>query len=337
MAKKKLEATGTASAIDSSAVALSRSSVHRWAVALTVMTFPLIWVGGLVTTYDAGMAVPDWPNTFGYNLLLYPVSTWVSGPFDLFVEHGHRLLGIVVGLLAIGLVVSAHLFESRRWMVAWAWFVLAAVIAQGVLGGLRVLMDQRTMAMIHGCTGPLFFCLATATAVMTSRWWMDCPSVDVRRGFFRFFVLFLGVAAFCQLVIGAQLRHIQPWSTPGSFIPLVHLHLTLAGVVTLLILWVGIKTRLRSMNSTLGLRRPSGILLFLVFVQLVLGVGTWIANYALPWPELTEWLARYTISAKGFAESWIITGHQATGSLIVAFSTVLILRTFRQFRNQPNS
>ena len=61
--------------------------VHGVAVVLTISVFPLIWVGGLVTTYDAGMAVPDWPGTYGYNLFLYPPETWLSGPFDLFVEH----------------------------------------------------------------------------------------------------------------------------------------------------------------------------------------------------------------------------------------------------------
>ena len=69
---------------------------HRLAVALACATFPLIWVGGLVTTYDAGMAVPDWPGTYGYNLLLYPWQTWIAGPWDLFIEHGHRLLGAAV-------------------------------------------------------------------------------------------------------------------------------------------------------------------------------------------------------------------------------------------------
>jgi heme a synthase len=309
--------------------------VHRWAVALTTMTFPLIWVGGLVTTYDAGMAVPDWPNTFGYNLLLYPMSTWLFGPFDLFVEHGHRLLGMLVGILAIGLVIAAHLGETRRWVVVWSWFVLLAVIAQGVLGGMRVLMDERTMAMIHGCTGPVFFCLATATAVLTSKWWRESPSSGKTRGIFGWLVLILGVAALCQLVIGAQLRHIQTWASPRSFVPLVHLHLTLAVVVTILCFWTGIKTRLPSMKSVVGLRGPTGILMLLILVQLGLGVGTWISNYALPWPELTGWLARYTIAAKGWVESWIITGHQATGSLILAFSTIIIFRTFRQRRLVP--
>ena len=72
-------------------------SVHRLTVLVVCLVWPLIWVGGLVTTNDAGMAVPDWPNTYGYNLFLYPYDTWFFGPFDLFIEHGHRLLGAVVG------------------------------------------------------------------------------------------------------------------------------------------------------------------------------------------------------------------------------------------------
>src|SRR6476660_375976 len=133
---------------------------YRLAVALALVTFPLIWVGGLVTTYDAGMAVPDWPGTYGYNLLRYPWQTWVAGPWDLFIEHGHRLLGASAGLVAIALVISTWVTSSSprmRWCAAG---LLLFVILQGVLGGLRVLLDARTIALLHGCTGPLFFAAA---------------------------------------------------------------------------------------------------------------------------------------------------------------------------------
>ncbi|MFM7846796.1 MAG: hypothetical protein ACKPEY_21530, partial [Planctomycetota bacterium] len=76
----------------------------RCAVLLRAVTLVLISVGALVTTYDAGMAVPDWPTTYGYNMFAYPWQTWLSGPFDLLIEHGHRLLGSLVGFIAIGLV-----------------------------------------------------------------------------------------------------------------------------------------------------------------------------------------------------------------------------------------
>ncbi len=227
---------------------------YRWAIALTATTFPLIWLGGLVTTYNAGMAVPDWPGTYGYNLWLYPWTTWIFGPFDLFVEHGHRLLATVVGLIAIALVLSAYRSDGRRWFARWTVLVLLAVIAQGVLGGFRVVLDARTMAMVHGCTGPLFFAMATATAVMSSRWWRDAPKTG-RPSVGIWTAVFLLAASFCQLVIGAQLRHIQPTVSPRIFTMWVHLHLTIALVVTMTIFWVAYAS-LRRKGQDSGEYRP---------------------------------------------------------------------------------
>src|SRR5688572_15962597 len=90
---------------------------HRLALLSAVVIFPLIWVGGLVTSYDAGMAVPDWPGTYGYNLFLYPWTTWFFGPFDLFIEHGHRLLGALAGMLMIALVAATALSKCPRWLL----------------------------------------------------------------------------------------------------------------------------------------------------------------------------------------------------------------------------
>src|SRR5258708_9766217 len=86
---------------------------HRLAVLLACATAVLLWVGGMVTSMKAGMAVPDWPSTYGYNLFLYPWQTWVYGPWDLFVEHGHRLFASLVGLLTIALMISVWLADSR--------------------------------------------------------------------------------------------------------------------------------------------------------------------------------------------------------------------------------
>src|SRR3954471_6014779 len=111
---------------------------HRWAVALACATFPLVWVGGLVTTTDAGMAVPDWPNTYGYNMFLYPWTTWFAGPWDLFVEHGHRLLAASLGLLCIVMCVAtwkSSLSNFFKWLTV---VTLLMVIGQGILGGQRV-------------------------------------------------------------------------------------------------------------------------------------------------------------------------------------------------------
>src|SRR5436190_9860310 len=109
---------------------------HRLAVVLACATFPLLWVGGLVTTTDAGMAVPDWPNTYGYNLFLYPWQTWLAAPWDLFVEHGHRLLAASVGMITIGLLVVLMRSERRNWLRILGFVALALVIFKGVLGGI---------------------------------------------------------------------------------------------------------------------------------------------------------------------------------------------------------
>lgn len=322
--------------------AIHSRAVHFLGVLLTLAVFPLIWVGGLVTTYDAGMAVPDWPGTYGWNMFAYPASTWLYGPFDLMVEHSHRLLGTVAGFLSIGLVIAAFRNESRAWFRWWTLFVLLAVIAQGALGGARVLLDQRTFAMIHGCTGPLFFAVATATAVMSSRWWRQTTAGVANGGtdglatnkpgkltsLLCWLAIGLLVASYLQLILGAQLRHVTGQVSHRLFTGFVHMHLTFAGVVTLLVMVVA-ALAWGSRSSPTQVKRPTQLLVLVVLIQVALGIGTWIVNYALPWPELNDSLAAYTIQAKGYWESIIVTAHMATGSLIISLATVAALRAWR--------
>lgn len=308
--------------------------VHGLAVALTIAVFPLIWVGGLVTTYDAGMAVPDWPGTYGWNMFAYPASTWLFGPFDLLVEHSHRLLGSLAGFLSIGLVIAAFRSDCRPWYCWWCVGILVAVIAQGALGGARVVLDQRTFAMIHGCTGPLFFALATATAVMSSRWWIR-PQEGTAQGRTQAWIATtLVVASYSQLILGAQLRHVTAAISHKTFLMFVHSHLTLAGVVTLLaLILLGFSLWRRADDGNIV--HPSRLLAGVVLLQIGLGFGTWIVNYALPWSEMNPVLAGYTITAKGYWESMIVTAHMATGSLIISVASVIALRAWRKCYRNP--
>ena len=300
-------------------------SVYRWALLVTTLTFPLIWLGGLVTTHDAGMAVPDWPGTFGYNLFLYPLSTWILGPFDLFVEHGHRLLASLVGLLAIFLCRVAYKSEPRPWLRKVCYLFLAAIISQGLLGGLRVLLDARTAAMIHGCLGPLVFSLGCFIVMASSNDWVRAKPIPVSARL-RWGAVLLVLAAVVQLFVGAQLRHSQPTWKPVFFMSLVHIHLTMAAIISLLIFWLFVAVRRKPNRQVVELRAPSSMLVAIVVAQVLLGFATWIANYATPWLELTPWLARYTVQGKGFWESMIVTGHQATGSLLIVASLWLTCR-----------
>lgn len=303
--------------------------VHGFALILTMAVFPLIWVGSMVTTYDAGMAVPDWPGTYGYNMFAYPLKTWLFGPFDLLAEHSHRLLGSFAGILSIGLLVCAWACDRRGWFRWWTVGVLAAVICQGLLGGLRVRMDARVLAMVHGCTASLFFAMVTATSVMSSKFWFRAtsPSEGWSTGkTARIVSTLLLVLSFFQLVVGAQLRHITGAASGQYFVSSVHLHLTLAGAIVLssflLLASISKQAAPPTRHSALGL-------VLLVLVQVALGIGTWLVNYALPWPELNGALARYTIQAKGYFESMVVTAHVATGSLIICFSTVATVAAWR--------
>src|SRR3954462_6469746 len=87
-------------------------SLPRLALLTACATFPLIFMGGLVTSHQAGMSVPDWPNSYGYNMVMFPPSKWVGG---IFYEHTHRLMGTVVGMCAIMLAIAAWKWDKRAW------------------------------------------------------------------------------------------------------------------------------------------------------------------------------------------------------------------------------
>jgi cytochrome c oxidase assembly protein subunit 15 len=291
------------------------------ALLLAAATFPLLWVGGLVTTTKAGMAVPDWPSTYGYNLFLYPWETWLYGPWDLFIEHGHRLFAALVGMLTIVLVGLTWWCGSSGRVRQLALVALGLVIFQGVLGGLRVVLNAPLVAMLHGVVGPFFFVLTVALAAMTSEEWEsaepDQGDPAVRAKLERFAWLTFGLA-YLQIGIGAYLRHLPGDVTPQMFqiAILFHILVALALVVHIgLVAW-------QVFRSPLGERGPlfwpALWLVGLVGVQLVLGVNTWIVKYG--WPAfLGEWApAGYVNVAHGFWQTHIVTAHVAVGSLILA-------------------
>ena len=254
-------------------------ALHRAALLTTAATFPLIFMGGVVTTKGAGMSVPDWPNSYGYNMFLFPPNQWVGG---ILYEHTHRLMATVVGFLSIILMLVAwgpssgraaqwrwgagaialtvlagfsssvlfviraaqlpamekatlngsHILvgaaggalvclvawlcrrrEPRRWVRWLTVAVLGAVIAQGVLGGLRVVLVDLDLAIVHGCFAQAFFCLAASAALVTSRFWLDPerPTLgDVDRVAVRNLARLAVVATvvvYGQLIVGATMRH----------------------------------------------------------------------------------------------------------------------------------
>lgn len=300
---------------------------HRLAVVLACATFPLVWVGGLVTTTDAGMAVPDWPTTYGYNMFLYPWQTWLLGPWDLFIEHGHRLLATTVGMITIALLATLLRSESRRGMKVLGFAALLLVIFQGLLGGMRVRLDERTLAMLHGCTGPLFFAVAVALAAFTSRRWKDdSPKFEVSAGsMITILAAVTTVLAYLQILLGAVVRHVPVDAEPTTFVHAVRSHLVLAGILTIHIMLLAgmILTHARGVQP---LARLAKSLVALVSLQLLLGAGTWIVKFAVPsWAA--GWVSTQPLAVQegGWLQTHIITAHVAIGSLIFVTSLATAL------------
>lgn len=190
-----------------------------FAVLNAVATFLLIGLGGLVTSHEAGMSVPDWPTTYGYNMFLFPLDKWVGG---IFYEHSHRLLASGVGLLTTILAIWLWLKDSRPWL---HWLGITAfllVIAQGILGGLRVRWQLDWLGVPHGAIGQTFLVLTCAIALFTSRWWQNSATEKqnpVPRGL-RSHILYVTILIFVQLLIAATMRHqhagLSIWDFPAA-------------------------------------------------------------------------------------------------------------------------
>ena len=155
--------------------------LHRFALGTSIATLILICSGGMVTSKGVGLAVPDWPTSFGYNMFLFPVSQWVGG---IFFEHTHRLIASAVGFMTIILAVWIWRADDRRWLRNLGFAALAAVIVQGVLGGLRVTLLKDEIGVFHACLAQAYLgMLVLITLATSSLWWrilVGTPRCGVR-------------------------------------------------------------------------------------------------------------------------------------------------------------
>jgi heme a synthase len=278
---------------------------HRLAVVLACATFPLLFIGGLVTGKGAGLAVPDWPTTFGYNMFLYPWSKMIGA---IFYEHSHRLVAAFVGLLTIALAVIFWLRERRAWLRWLGVVALALVITQGVLGGLRVVLLQHTLAIVHACFAQAFFTLTVALALFTSREWRSEPAAPIPDGgrLFRLGTI-TTTLIYVQVVFGAVLRH------TGERLDA---HLFFAGLVALHVFLLMVRvTRYHAGN--LKLVRPACSLGILLLLQFLLGVGSYFAKFTP--------LLRLPIDIIVL----LTTTHLIVGALMLVTSLALTLRSYR--------
>jgi len=312
------------------------------AVVAACATFLLLAAGGLVTGFDEGLAVVDWPNTEGYSMFLYPLARMTGG---VYLEHSHRLLGSLVGLTTLVLAFQVQFTEPRRWVRRFAWVALLLVVGQGILGGLRVtghftLSTQPAhtdpnvlLAIVHGICGQVVFATLVALAVWRSRAWQDAgppqpaPSASTDRTFGTVLVGLVIV----QLMLGALVRHFT-WALdilryglpidPDRLIAVgqwaLHLHITVAVLVVLLGITVGVRAW-GLYQGVPPLRRLGSRLLLLVGVQVALGLAALVVS-GNDAPDRRPTALDVAVT----------TAHQVTGAAVLAWAVMLLLWNYRR-------
>ena len=244
---------------------------HRFATVVAFCTFLLIVAGALVTSNDAGLAVPDWPTSFHHWPVTYGYFT-VPLVGGIRWEHGHRILAQFIGLLTIVLAVWTSKVDRRPWMRKLGWAALATVIAQGVLGGITVLhFLPPSVSAAHATLGQTFFCIVVSLWLFTGRTWVQDPRMQLptKRPSLPWLATASTACVYVQLILGAAFRHHGIKLLP---------HIISAAVVTFVLLCVNLVAKYQGLSSRgvlhLAFQRTYEGRLFLaeMLVGLVVGV-----------------------------------------------------------------
>ncbi|HEY3839194.1 MAG TPA: COX15/CtaA family protein [Bryobacteraceae bacterium] len=281
--------------------------LHRFALVLACWTLLLIVAGGLVTSNDAGLSVPDWPLSYGK---LMP--TMEGG---IFYEHGHRMVATVDGMLMIVMAVWLWARDDRRWIRWLGWIALLAVIAQGVLGGLTVIyLLPPAVSVSHACLAQLYFSTTVALALFTSREWLagaqEIP--ENREAPLRVLALLTPLCVLGQLALGAAARH----KALGTI-----WHICGSSVVTGVVLFFSVRILLHYRDYA-ALRKSALALLGITFVQVFLGIAAYMSRIAtVDAPQPMPIMILFTVL------------HVATGALTMAASVIAAIQVYRNVRH----
>jgi cytochrome c oxidase assembly protein subunit 15 len=270
-------------------------------------TFLLIIAGALVTSNDAGLSVPDWPTSFGS---LYKIPHLVGG---VRFEHTHRVIAQFVGLLSIVVAIWTWRADHRRWMKYLAVATLGLVTAQGILGGLTVLLHlPPAVSSAHAALAQTFFCAAVLIAIFTSRSWLEeVPRVqcDQRRPSLLTLAVLSILVLYVQLILGAMFRHhgLSWWP-----------HVLNAATVAMMLAWTAIRA-LSQYSRIDAVRRPAATMLSLLIAQLCLGFVAFLTRVAWGHDTVQPELPMVTSTV----------AHVAVGALLLATTVVLSVQVWR--------
>ena len=297
--------------------------VHLFAVLVAASTALLIFAGGLVTSTGSGLSVPDWPTTYGWFMLTFPLDKMVGG---IFYEHSHRLIASMVGLLIVVLATWLWRTEPRHWVRRLGYIAVAAVVTQGILGGITVLWFlPDVISIAHAGLAQLVFCLTVSIALFTSPGWRRAytgkrtPPANNRP--LQAIAMLTTALVYTQILVGATMRHtdaglaipdfplafgqlVPPFWNPQ--IAIHYAHRVGALVVSAFVL-ATVGHVLYHHVSRPELRRPSLLLAALLAIQITLGALTVLSG------------KHYVINSL----------HVVTGALVLGTSLVLALRTCR--------
>jgi heme a synthase len=281
--------------------------------------------GGLVTSNNAGLAVPDWPTSFGH---LFKIPKMIGG---VKFEHGHRMIAEFVGLLTIVAAAWTWLVDKRRWMRLLTIGAVLGVIVQGVIGGIGVrMMLPPWVSSLHAAFGQTMFCALAAIALFTGRSWLDEPAEKIARRdarpLLRHCWMLIGFL-YVQLILGAAFRHVwTKWGPSGSnhwpAHKIIHVflypHILNALLVAGLLLYVSLRALTKHGNIP-HLRRPALWLLLLLIAQLLLGVGAYVVRVVQGVNESQPTMSLVAVTV----------AHLAVGALILALAVVLTIQAYR--------
>ena len=273
--------------------------LRRYAVLVACCTFGLVIAGGLVTSNDAALSVPDWPLSWGRL-----VPTLEGG---IRYEFAHRVAAMLVGLLTLGLALAFRTvaqpskaamppFVGASFLSKLAWLAVVVVLAQAALGGIAVRYVTPAWATIaHASLGQLFFAILVAICVSLYS--------DVN-GPWSALTLICTVALFAQTILGAAVRY-------GVVAPAAHI--VGAVLATILVMWAGLSILMQNMDNP-RLRRPAMLLLSITFSQVFLGIGSYMARVAYAdAPQPMPMVVLFTVA------------HVAAGSLAVGAAVTLAM------------